>query len=149
MELPRMFCSFLPLRRHYKFVTWTQEPLYCDISITTATISNATHPSGHNNMDISKPQENAQRKDAAPVKFPAHRWHSTLLPPAISVACGSRKTKGVLDIIRESAIAAPGNQSTVLVAPFRLNAKPLHSMTNQLTHFERPREFATARQRSK
>jgi hypothetical protein len=28
-------------------------------------------------------------------------------------------------------VAAPGNQSTVLSALFRLNAKPLHSMTNQ------------------
>jgi hypothetical protein len=31
--------------------------------------------------------------------------------------------------------AAPGNQSTVLSALFRLNAKPLHSMTNQLSHY--------------
>ena len=30
--------------------------------------------------------------------------------------------------------AAPGNQSTVLSALFRLDAKPLHSTANQLSH---------------
>ena len=33
--------------------------------------------------------------------------------------------------VESTTTAAPGNQSTVLSALFRLNAKPLHSMTNQ------------------